>query len=91
MRLQAERRPHFLGYADDAGSLPKGEITMPSLAEATFADGTIAFGLRPAPEYAFAYPAVCPFILIDEVLRDCRRVGVRCWRQIVTHLCAPRC
>jgi hypothetical protein len=68
--LQTEGRPRLLGYADQASSLTKCEITMPSLAEATVADGTETHGLCPAPEYAFAYPAVCPFILFDKVLTD---------------------
>lgn len=91
MGLQAERRPHFLGYADEASSLTQGKISVPALAEATFADGTIAFSLRLAPEHAFAYPAIRPFVLIDEVLRDRGQVGIRGWCHIVTHLITPRC
>jgi hypothetical protein len=68
--LQTEGRTRLLGYADQAGSLAKREITMPSLAETTVAENTETLGLCPAPEYAFAYPAICPFILFDKVLTD---------------------
>jgi hypothetical protein len=68
--LQTEGRPRLLGYADQAGSLTKRKIAMPSLAEATVAEGTETLGLCPAPEYALAYPAICPFILLDKVLTD---------------------
>jgi hypothetical protein len=43
---------------------------MPSLTETAVAHGTKALGLCSTPEYAFAYPAICPLILLDKILRD---------------------
>ena len=73
---QTEGRPRLLGYADQAGSLTKREITKPSLAETTVAEGTETLGLCPAPESAFAYPAALAWA--RRRLDRCRR---RDWRQ----------
>jgi hypothetical protein len=58
---------------------------MPTLTEAAVAYGAITLGLRPTPKYAFAYPAICPLILFDEILADVGCFGVWVRRRLVTH------
>jgi hypothetical protein len=84
-KLAAEVCSHFLGYAHETGSPSKGKVSMPTLTEATVADGAITLGLRPTPKYALAYPAICPLILLDEVLADFGCFGVCIRRRLVTH------
>jgi hypothetical protein len=83
--LQTWSRSHFLGYAHQTGAAAKGEISMPALAEATVTNGAIALGLCPAPEYFFAYPTICPLILLDEILIDLGCFGIRGRRGIIAH------
>jgi hypothetical protein len=59
---------------------------MPPLTEAAVANRAISFGLCPTPEYALAYPAICPLILLDEILSNVGRFGVRGRRWIIAHL-----
>ena len=59
---------------------------MPPLTEAAVANRAISLGLCPTPEYALAYPAICPLILLNEILSNIGRFGVGGRGRIIAHL-----